>query len=429
MKKIIGILLSVLLVITLGGCGSGQKKAEDESSKQKTDGKIEIVYWNQWTQEKETEFLKKYVDEYNKSQNRYHVKFLTIPFEEYTTTKLSTAFATNEAPDIFECSPAIINQYLDAGVCEPLDDILPDDVRSDFTDSAFDIMTRNGKTYGIPIDADIVGLYYNKEMLKKAGVEPPKTWKELMDAAVALESPDHSGFTFEVDKGDWQCFTFYPFVWTQGGNLFKDGKANLNSPEVINALQLWKELLNSGGCNETPGRSVSDISILTNGETAMQVNGSWSVLRTDPEKYGVVPLPVKDEGQKNSSVMGGWKVLVSNQSSKEKIEGAKDFIKWLWLDPKKCAEFDTEAKFSYSPRKSVIKEGADAYQENDNAIVFSDDILPVAQSEIALSGEAKEIMSNMIQDALYNMDAKAAAEKAQKAMMDYQDKNDVKFYG
>ena len=37
-----------------------------------------------------------------------------------------------------ECSPAIINQYLDAGVCEPLDDIITDEIRNDFTDAAFD---------------------------------------------------------------------------------------------------------------------------------------------------------------------------------------------------------------------------------------------------------------------------------------------------
>ena len=117
------------------------------------DGPIEIVYWNQWTQEDETAFLKKYVEEYNSSQDKYHVSFLAIPYEEYTTTKLATAFATNEAPDIFECSPAIINQYLDAGVCEPLDDIITDEIRNDFTDAAFDRVSRDGKIYGIPLDS------------------------------------------------------------------------------------------------------------------------------------------------------------------------------------------------------------------------------------------------------------------------------------
>lgn len=73
---------------------------------------VELVYWNQWTQEDEIAFLEKYIEEYNNSQDKYHVSFLAIPFEEYTTTKLATAFATNEAPDIFECSRQLLTSIL-----------------------------------------------------------------------------------------------------------------------------------------------------------------------------------------------------------------------------------------------------------------------------------------------------------------------------
>jgi len=443
MKKLPAIILICLIVSSLfAGCASGtsvssqpnESTAPIESTAPSgttpaNGNKTEIVYWNQWTQKDEVNFLDKYIGEYNSLQSKYHVSYLAIPFEEYVTTKLSTAFATGEFPDIFECSPAIINQYLDAGVCEPLNDIITADIKSDFTATAFDLMTRNGKIYGIPLDADIVAIYYNKQMLADANVTPPATWEELLAAAVKLNTANHAGYTFEVEKGDWQSFTFYPFVWMQGGTFFKDGKANLNSAEVVKALKLWKDLLDSGGSNETPGRSVSDISILTNGETAMQINGSWSVLRADPEKYGVIPLPTANPGGVTASVMGGWKVMVSAKSGSEEIKGAKDFITWMWLDPEKCAEFNTKAKFSYAPRTSVIKAGSETYRSNDNAIVFSDKVLPNAQSEIALTGEAKEIMGNMIQDALYNMSAQEAADKAQKLMENYLAANPNSFVG
>lgn len=421
---------TLFLSMSVGIAGCGKNSGETESADEEANGPVEIVYWNQWTQEAEMGFLEKYVEEYNNSQDKYHVTFLAIPYEEYTTTKLATAFATNEAPDVFECSPAIINQYLDAGVCEPLDDILTEEIKNDFTDAAFDRVSRDGHIYGIPLDSDLVALYYNKEMLEQSGVEPPATWEELKDAAAKLNAEDHAGFTFEVDKGDWQCFTFYPFVWMQGGSLFtEDGMANLNSEEVVNALQLWKDLLDSGNCNETPGRSVSDISILTNGETAMQVNGSWAVLRADPDKYGVVPLPAATADGATASVAGGWNVLISNQSSEEKIAGAKDFVSWMWLNVDHMTEFDTEAKFSYCMRESVIEAGKAAYQSNENAVVFSEEVLQTAKPEIALSGEAKEIVSTMIQDALYNMSAKEAADIAQENMLQYQEENDAKFTG
>lgn len=433
LKRRISVVLVGALVLGMSGIASGCGKTTGSTETTKEaqgDGPIELVYWNQWTQEAEMEFLEKYIEEYNNSQDKYHVTFLAIPFEEYTTTKLATAFATNEAPDIFECSPAIINQYLDAGVCEPLDDIFTDEIKNDFTEAAFDRISRDGHIYGIPLDGDLVALYYNKEILEEQGVKPPTTWDELKEAAAALNTDEYSGFTFEVDKGDWQCFTFYPFVWMQGGSLFtEDGMANLNSDEVVNALQLWKDLLNSGNCNETPGRSVSDISILTNGETAMQINGSWSVFRADPEKYGVVPLPAVEKGGETASVVGGWNVLVSNQSSEEKIAGAKDFISWMWLNVDRVTEFDTDAKFTYCMRNSVIEAGKDIYYVNDNVAVFSDEVLPTGQPEIALSGEAKEIVSTMIQDALYSMSAEEAANAAQESMLQYQEKSGSTFTG
>lgn len=437
-KRIASCIMGIMLLsmsIGILGCGKENKVPEEGNDSnvaaeaaeaEEGSAPVELVYWNQWTQEDEIAFLEKYIEEYNNSQDKYHVSFLAIPFEEYTTTKL----ATNEAPDIFECSPAIINQYLDAGVCEPLDDIMTDDIKQDYTEAAFDRVSRDGVIYGIPLDGDLVALYYNKEILEQNGVTPPTTWDELKTAAAKLNTDDYAGFTFEVDKGDWQCFTFYPFVWMQGGSLFtEEGLANLNSEEVVNALQLWRDLLDSGNCNETPGRSVSDISILTNGETAMQINGSWSVFRADPEKYGVVPLPAATANGNTASVAGGWNVMVNNQNGEEKIAGAKDFISWMWLNKDHVTEFNTKAKFSYCMRESVIEAGKDVYQSSENAIVFSEEVLQTAKPEIALSGEAKEIVATMIQDALYNTSAQEAADNAQESMLQYQEESGARFSG
>ena len=111
------------------------------------------------------------------------------------------------------------------------------------------------------------------------------------------------------------------------------------------------------------------------------------------------------------------------------ITGAKDFISWMWLNVDHVTEFDTKAKFSYCMRNSVIEAGAEVYQSNPNAIVFSDEVLQTAKPEIALSGEAKEIVSTMIQDALYNMSAKEAADIAQESMLKYQEANGARFGG
>ena len=142
-----------------------------------------------------------------------------------------------------------------------------------------------------------------------------------------------------------------------------------------------------------------------------------------------MPLPAASPDTGSASVAGGWNVLISNQGDEEKIAGAKDFVSWMWLDKNHVSEFNTEVKFSYCMRDSVIEAGKEVYQSNDNAITFSDKVLQTAKPEIALSGEAKEIVSIMIQDALYNMDAKAAADLAQESMLQYQKDSGAKFTG
>ena len=80
-------------------------------------------------------------------------------------------------------------------------------------------------------------------------------------------------------------------------------------------------------------------------------------------------------------------------------------------------------------RESVIEAGKDVYQSSENAIVFSEEVLQTAKPEIALSGEAKEIVATMIQDALYNTSAQEAADNAQESMLQYQKESGAKFSG
>ncbi|MEI3211425.1 MAG: extracellular solute-binding protein [Lachnospiraceae bacterium] len=60
-----------------------------------------------------------------------------------------------------------------------MDDIITDDIKQDYTEAAFDRVSRDGVIYGIPLDGDLVALYYNKEILEQNGVTPPTTWDEL----------------------------------------------------------------------------------------------------------------------------------------------------------------------------------------------------------------------------------------------------------
>ena len=98
----------------------------------------------------------------------------------------------------------------------------------------------------------------------------------------------------------------------------------------------------------------------------------------------------------------------------ENIDAAADFIKWLWLDDdvSSIVKWCTEATFAYPVRLSAIEQAKDFYNVNLRA-VFTEQINETSKPELALDGTMNEIVSDMIQDALYNMTPTEAAKKAQ----------------
>ena len=186
----------------------------------------------------------------------------------------------------------------------------------DFNPSAIDGVTVDGKIYAIPMEIDLYALYYDIEALEKANVNPPKTWDELKAAALKLKTETRTGVTFEVVKGAYQTCSWYPFMWMSGGDIFTADKKDsaVNSEGVIKGLKFWRDLIESGAANVKPSRSTGDIGILCEGETAMQVCGTWAIATAEnkypDKKIGVVPLPVP-EGGTAASVAGGWKLMVN----------------------------------------------------------------------------------------------------------------------
>ena len=250
-------------------------------------------------------------------------------------------------------------------------------------------------------------MYYNKQALEEVNMEAPKTWNEMYDAAKALTTDTRSGLTFETVKGTHQLFEWYPFLWQTDNDVFNEEKtaAKLNQPGVIENLELKRKMLEEGSANLKPSRNNTEIGILADGETAMQINGSWAITKLEQEypdfidHVGLVPLPVP-EGGHASTVAGGWKVC-ANANSKYPKEAAK-FAAWLFADDASHAEeWCTEVKFAYSPRKSVVENNSDIYQKGLRS-VFTNEIFGTEKAEKRLPAEISTILQDLLQAAYFD---------------------------
>ncbi|HZX06037.1 ABC transporter substrate-binding protein [Kribbella sp.] len=275
----------------------------------------------------------------------------TVPGDTLIQKVLQQA-SSKTLPDVLMLDNPDVQQIAATGALAPLNDLglNADGVIKGMVDAT----SYQGKLYGLAPVTNTIALFYNKDMLAEAGVQPPKTWDELKAAAKKLTKPGRYGMAFNANatyEGSWQ---FLPAMWTNGGD-----ETNLNSPQVAEALQLWVDLVKSGSAsksviNWTQG-DVNDQFIA--GKAAMMVNGPWQIpaLNKNPKiKWDVVKFPVNKPDQTPVAPLGGeaWTVPLNKDQAKQ--QKAADFVKCLNSDANELAW--AKARFTIPTRTSLLDE-------------------------------------------------------------------------
>jgi multiple sugar transport system substrate-binding protein len=238
-------------------------------------------------------------------------------------------------PDVLMLDNPDLQQIAATGALAPITDF---GLSADgFQDGVKSASTFEGKVYGLQPVTNSIGLFYNVDILTKAGITPPKTWDELKAAAKALTQGDQYGVAFSAVadyEGAWQ---FLPFMWTNGGD-----ETNIASPETAEALQLWVDLVNSGSAS----RSVvnwgqADVKDqFAAGKAAMMVNGPWQFPALDKVQglnYDVVPIPVPQAGESVVAPLGGETWTIPQTGDKARQAKAAEIVSCLNTDDNQIA--------------------------------------------------------------------------------------------
>ena len=118
---------------------------------------------------------------------------------DYDTT-LAAALLTDQGPDVFEIGNGPNIDMITSGQVLPLDGILGD-AESDFNERMIKRLTYDGHLWAVPQIIDMYFLVYRKSWLADAGIDPPATVDDLIAAAAALTTGDHSGLFLGNDGG------------------------------------------------------------------------------------------------------------------------------------------------------------------------------------------------------------------------------------
>ena len=263
------------------------------------------------------------------------VEMTEVPFAELVQ-KYATAIAGGQAPDALSLDLIYNPAFAAAGQLEDLSDwakSLP--YFNSLSPSHVKLGTYDGKVYGMPLSVETSIFAWNKDLYKKAGLDPekaPTTWEEITANAEKIRAlgGDTYGFYFSGGGcGGCMIFTFTPLVWGAGADILsEDSKtATLDTPEMRKAVEIYRNLVAK---DTVPAGSASDNGVnfltFTNGKIGQQSLGAFAIgtlVTQHPEiNFGVTLIPSVDG--KTSSFAGGDNFVVTKGTPK--LEPVKKFL-------------------------------------------------------------------------------------------------------
>jgi len=258
------------------------------------------------------------------------------------TNKALLAAQQDNAPDVLILDNPVVSTLAEAGALTTTDENKVDTSKVDANLLAAGQV--GGKTYGTPIGANTLALYYNKDVLKAAGVDVAsvKDWKSLTAALAKVKKAGKKGITFSAIGTEEGSFQFLPWFWGSGAQL-----TDLGTDKAVSALSLWNDWLKQGYApnsviNNTQTTSWQEFA---SGDYAFAENGTWQLANAKKAgfDYGVLPIPGADGGHA-AAPTGGEFVTVPVQGDTGRYTTTQKLVSCLTST---ANLYDTDSTLSY----------------------------------------------------------------------------------
>ncbi|WP_082343970.1 ABC transporter substrate-binding protein [Sulfobacillus thermosulfidooxidans] len=221
---------SLGLISGLAGCGSSFAQ-----------GPTTVTIWSWRSQD--AGMWKKVQNALNKEGANIRIEFRAISPTSYDSV-LQTAMDGGQGPDIFYGRAGIgTMDYAAAGMIRPLNRIVN---FSEINPATLGAVTYRGQYYGVPLDVETMGIFYNKAMFKRYGLAVPHTWSQLIHICTVLKS---HGITpiYSMGLQGWMlALDFDEIGATMMGNHFTrelvNRQATFQSAPYVNALSHYQAL-------------------------------------------------------------------------------------------------------------------------------------------------------------------------------------------
>lgn len=319
--------------LVLAGCAAAEEApvaspdTDDSASEEVAlpEGTLTFANW-QWLETGRGETLWEAVTAYSGANPGASFEQEATPFGDYATT-LSTAMGGGQGPDVFVVLDGQFEIFADAGLLEPLDDVLAGSA----INSSNEPMVVDGQQLGVTWEQADYALLANKNVLDAAGItEMPTTLEELIAAGQQVQdNTDADGFAVRhriAEFGGWSA-DFQNWTYGFGGSWSDGTNLTIDSAENIAAVTAFKQMYDSGvmpvGDDASTFRDKFKQNALgfmiDNGGAALSFTSGGAITGTDIIS---APIPFPSNGVHQ-------KLILAVNANSENKDLAKDFIRWF----------------------------------------------------------------------------------------------------
>lgn len=262
-----------------------------------------VTVWHYFSVKSQVQELTDLAALYNKSNPNAKIDYVFVPYNQLPN-KLVAAASAGTGPDVVIYNGPDIGQFVDAGAIR---DITADwngfAAKNQFASGV--VHSINGKIYGVQGYVNLLALWYNKDILDKVGIQPPKTIAELTADLAKVKAAGYKGITLTGqanDQGEWQA---YPWLSAYGWSY-----SNPSAASIQQGFSLVNSWVQDGYLSKivTTWGQAEPFQAFTVGDVAFAENGNWQLgsAKSDAHfNYGVVAMP---SGSSSAKVYLGGEV-------------------------------------------------------------------------------------------------------------------------
>ena len=264
----------------------------------------DVTYWHHFTSQSEFAGLAGIMEDFHAANPEINILQENIPNAEYMAMFTSAVIADSRPDTCMVTSDRLPDMIALGGLVDLTDRINGWDKKQYYSDAAWDGITFDGQMYGIPAFSFVNWMYYRKDWLEEAGLEPPDTFEEFLEAAIAITDPSQGRYGFGLRGGDGGQTMLQDVFDSYGAFDYDGGSIAINVPNAVEALRFYTGLLTEHQVAQPSAAGDSYRQIMEGfrtGQTGMVWHHTGSLIEISdalsPDQFGTALRPSGPAGR------------------------------------------------------------------------------------------------------------------------------------